>query len=425
MSDEAVTDPTFASQPPDTLSGFDHHVARVGWRAWANLGGLGVVIGLVLVWSIFGDIPTRVSGACIIMHPQGVSDVTADMAGRITALLVEPGATVAAGQEVAIVATPELAEKIQAARNRLADLDAVARTARAEAQRSRRLNDDSLEEQRGTLALRVESDRKRIAILEQQIEIDKRMRADGLITARAAAQTPLDLADARAGLEDTRRKLAEIDKRAADYARSAGGGLARIELQINEARRELAGLEAQDRSVTHLRSSVAGRVVEIKSGLDSAVRRDTPVLSIERFDAGGALEAVMYVSASDGKKISPRDAVEILPSHAHREEHGVMRASVSSTSPYPATPQGLLNTITNPELMRELAHGSATYAVRIALARNPAPAADAHNPYAWSAGAGSELQVSSGSLCQGEILVHHERPISLVLPIFRSTVNGG
>jgi HlyD family secretion protein len=97
---------------------------------------------------------------------------------------------------------------------------------------------------------------------------------------------------------------------------------------------------------------------------------------------------------------------------------------VKSTSAYPATPQGLTNTITNPELMRELARGTATYAVRIALTRDPAPAPEARNPYLWSAAAGRELPLSSGTLCQGEILVHHEKPISLVLPIFRSTVSG-
>jgi HlyD family secretion protein len=415
----------FPARVPGSLRSFDHHVARVSWRAWAALGGLGAVIAVVIAWSVLGDIPTRVAGSCIVMQPQGVSDVTADMAGQITAVLVQPGTMVAAGQEVAVVATPELSERIASARIHLADLDAQAQVARDEAQRSTRLNRDSLSEQRSALALRIEGDRKRIAILEQQMELDKRLRADGLITARAAAQTPLDLADARAGLEDSQRKLRDLDKRDADYARASGGSLSKLAMQISDARRELAGLEMQSRSVTHLRSPVAGRVVEIKAAVDSTVRRDTAVVSIERIDSGvGALEAVMYVSAADGKKISINDVVEITPGHARREEHGVLRASVKSTSEYPATPQGLMNTITNPELMRELARGTATYAVRIALSRDPSPLAQAGNPYLWSAAAGRQIPLTSGTLCQGEILVHHEKPISLVLPIFRSTVSG-
>jgi HlyD family secretion protein len=421
MKDEHQT----TGQLPAALRSFDQHVARVSWRAWANLLGLGIVIGIVIVWSIFGDIPTRVAGSCIIMHPRGVSDVTADMEGRVTALLVQPGERLAAGQEVAVVASPELFDRIQQARNRLSDLNAMAKLTHGEMQRSGKLSAESLAEQRSTLALRAESDRKRIRLLEQQMELDQRLRSEGLITKRAAAQTPLDLADARASLADTERKLQEVDKRATDFARSSGGNLARIDQQRGEAQRELAALEAQGQSVTRLRSPVAGRVVEVKTALNGAVKRDTPVLSIEPVDSeAGPLEAVMFVSAADGKKISVQDKVELLPTHARREEHGVLRAQVLSTSAYPSTPQGLLNTITNPELMRELAHGTATYEVRIGLQRNAAALAEARNPYLWSAAAGSSVPVSSGAMCQGEILVHHERPISLVLPIFRSTVSG-
>lgn len=421
MQDEQQT----GGQLPQALRSFDQHVARVSWRAWANLLGLGLVIAVVIVWSIFGDIPTRVAGSCIIMHPRGVSDVTADMEGRVTALLVQPGERLAAGQEVAVVATPALFDRIQQARNRLSDLDAMARLTHGEMQRSGQLSAESLAEQRSTLALRAESDRKRIRLLEQQMELDQRLRAEGLITKRAAAQTPLDLADARAALADTERKLKEVDKRATDFARSSGGNLARIDQQRAEAQRELAALEAQGESVTRLRSPVAGRVVEVKTALNGAVKRDTPVLSVEPVGSeAGPLEAVMFVSAADGKKISVEDKVELLPTHARREEHGVLRAQVLSTSAYPSTPQGLLNTITNPELMRELAHGTATYEVRIGLRRSADAQAGARNPYLWSAAAGSNVPVSSGAMCQGEILVHHERPISLVLPIFRSTVSG-
>ena len=164
--------------------------------------------------------------------------------------------------------------------------------------------------------------------------------------------------------------------------------------------------------------------MEVKAALDSAVKRDTPVLSIERLERNNdQLEAVMFVSAADGKKIAAGNIAEITPSHARREEHGYMRASVISASAYPATPQGLMNRITNPELMRELAHGTATYEVRIGL-QTAAAAGAARNPYAWSHSAGQSVEVSSGSLCRGQVLVRHERPISLVLPIFRSTVSG-
>ncbi len=123
----------------------------------------------------------------------------------------------------------------------------------------------------------------------------------------------------------------------------AGGTRSRLDLQLNEARRELAGLEAQSLSVTHLRSQVAGRVVEIRrpsTARCGATRGGQHRAGVDGGGNGGGLEAVMYVSASDGKKIAANDQVELVPRHARKEEHGVLRASVKSTSAYPATPQG-------------------------------------------------------------------------------------
>jgi HlyD family secretion protein len=415
-----------AKHLPEPLSSFDNQVARVSWMAWGALMLMAGVIALVVFWSVVGDIPTRVRGNCIIMHPQGVQDVTADMPGRVSALLVKPGSMVAAGQEIAVLATPDLFERIEAARAQVADLQAQVDTASEETRRSDQLSSDSLAEQRSTLAKNIESDQRRIRILEQQIDTNQRMRADGLITERAAAAALLDLDDARSSLADTRRRLAEVDKRGADFARTSTQRATRVVMQLSDAQRALDALLAQGQSVTHLRSQVGGRVIELKTAAGNLVRRDSPIASIERLDGpAGDLEAVMYVSAEDGKKIQAKDMVEIAPLHGRREEYGVMRARVLSASEYPATPRGLLNTIANPDLMQELAHGAAPYEVRIALNRSSTAAAGAVNPYIWTAAAGTRLPVSSGALCEGEILVRHERPLSLVLPIFRSTVSGG
>lgn len=410
-------------QPP-ALRDFDREVARVNWRAWAALGSLGAVIAGLIVWSVAGDIPTRVQGSCIIMHPAGVVDVTAEAPGRVAALLVHPGQNVEAGQEVAVIAAPELYERLLAAQQAVADREAEVQAVRADLGRSSTLSAQSLAEQREALALRQASDRKRIGVLEQQQELNQRLRGEGLVTARSLDAARLDLEDARSALAETTRKLAAIDKLATDYKRQSGASLATLEQRLADAIRARDVLVAQDQASTRLRARSAGRVVEVKAALYSAVKRDTPVLSIERLDrAGSELEAVMFVSAADGKKIAAGNIAEITPSHARREEHGYMRAKVVSASAYPATPQGLMNRLTNPELMRELAHGTATYEVRIGLQRSAADETG-RNPYAWSNDAGKAVDVSSGSLCKGQVLVRHERPISLVLPIFRSTVGG-
>lgn len=428
MSDHDATPNTSL---PASLRHFDDRVARVGWRAWAGLAGFGCAISAALVWSVVGDIPTRVRGNCIIMSPDGLADITADAPGRISQVLVKPGQAVVAGQELAQLSTPDLNERVQVARLHLADLEGSMRLLAEETKAQRQLAGKSLDEQGKALRQREQSDLKRIAIAEQQIDNTTRLRSEGLITARSAAAATLDLQDAQTALADTRRQLAALGKLSNDFERKQLDTEQRLSLQIDASRRELASLETQSESGGRLRSQVAGRVIEIKAAVGSLVKRGTPVLSIERQDLSGApLEAVMYVSAADGKKIAGGDQVQITLAHAAREEYGVLLAKVDSASAYPATPQGLQNTIANADLVRELAHGAAPYELRIGLLRaadapaNIATATAARNPYRWTNQAGSTLPLSGGALCAGEILVRHERPLSLVLPIFRSTVSG-
>jgi len=77
--------------PPSALVALEGESSAVGWQGWAGLAAAGLVIAAAVAWGIFGDVPTRVAGRCILMLPEGVADVTADASGRVTSLLVKTG----------------------------------------------------------------------------------------------------------------------------------------------------------------------------------------------------------------------------------------------------------------------------------------------------------------------------------------------
>lgn len=410
--------------PPPALLALEGEGSAIGWKGWAGLAAAGLIIAAAIVWGTFGDVPTRVSGRCILMLPEGVADVTADASGRVTSLLVKPGSMVAAGQQVATVATPELAERIENARTRVADLEASLAAARTQTRRSSSFNDVSLSEQLVLLEKQKEATLRKVAIAEQQAATNDVLREDGLITERGRLSARLDLEDARTALRDVDRRIGEAGKRRTDFLHRTTRDVTTLALAANDARRELDGLEAQSSEFTQVRTPVAGRVVEIKAAQGTLVKRDTPVIGVERMTQGGGgnLEALMFVSAADGKKIEKAAEVELIPEVTRREEHGVLRGHVAEISDYPSTPQGLLARIANPNLMRELAQGAAPFQVRILLKRASPPEPGAANPFEWSANAGRGVEISSGTLCQGEILVRHERPIGFVIPIFSSSL---
>jgi HlyD family secretion protein len=416
---------TDAPPVPDPLRQLENKAALVGWRAWVGLSCAGLVIAAAVVWGCLGDVPTRVSGRCILMFPEGVADVTAEAAGRVSSLQVKGGDVIIAGQEVATVAAPELAEQIDNARARVADLDAMLAAAQAQTQRSVSYSDVSLAEQMTLLERQEEATQRKLALAEQQVATSDLLRRDGLITEQAREGARLDLDDARNALRDVERRIAEAEKRRTDFLQHTTRDVTAIALQAHDARRELLALQAQSGEFTHVRSPVAGRVVEIKAAPGTLVKRDTPLFGVERSPtaASGDVEALMFVSAAEGKKIENGAEAEIVPEVARREEHGVLFGQVKQISDYPSTPQGLLARIANPTLMRELAGSAAPFQVRIRLKRAEAVDAAARNPYAWSAAAGPGVEISSGTLCQGEVLVLHERPIGFVIPIFRSALH--
>ncbi|HOW27321.1 MAG TPA: biotin/lipoyl-binding protein [Elusimicrobiota bacterium] len=110
---------------PEQLDTLMQVTSSRGWLAlWAICGLL--VLGLL--WSVFGRLPTTITGRAIIMPPTGVKDVYAPDGGFVTDILVKEGDVVQAGQVVAHLEQPDLREKIANSRK---ELEAKIRTLEA------------------------------------------------------------------------------------------------------------------------------------------------------------------------------------------------------------------------------------------------------------------------------------------------------
>jgi hypothetical protein len=161
-------------------------------------------------------------------------------------------------------------------------------------------------------------------------------------------------------------------------------------------------------------SPYAGRVLEIKAVEGGLVERGSPILSLEVADAS-PLEAVVYVPAAEGGNIRPGMGVQISPTTANREEFGFMLGQVGSVGDFPASRRGMLSRLGSEELVDALSSGDASIEVRVTLARDP----QTTSGYAWSSVQGPPMQIDSGTLCMAWIEISTQRPLDLVLPLFK------
>lgn len=131
----------------------------------------------------------------------------------------------------------------------------------------------------------------------------------------------------------------------------------------------------------------------------------------------GPDELAMFLPAVAGKQVRPGMPVEVSPSTAPPDNYGFLLGKVKAVSPFPSTEAGMLRLLDNQSLVQRFvaAAGDAPIEVDVALTL------DAGTPsgYKWSSSKGPSSPITSGTLATAQVVLGQQRPISLVLPVFR------
>lgn len=167
-------------------------------------------------------------------------------------------------------------------------------------------------------------------------------------------------------------------------------------------------------------SPQAGRVLEMRTTVGSVVNVGSPILSLEAPDqADKNVEAIIYVSAADGKKVRSDMTVEVTPATVKREEFGFIPGRVMSVTSWPVSKQGMLRTLGSEELTELFSSSGAVIEIRADLAKDP----NSPSGYKWSS-KGPDVTIDNGTLCTVQIVTEQRRPISLVIPMLKKMLAG-
>jgi len=386
-------------------------------NAWLALAPLGAIILLAIAWGWFGSIPTKASGKCILLNPTGVADVASAVSGRIIEIPVKIGDSVKQGQEVARVAQPELVDRIEKAEARLRELEGQGRVVESFSQRGEVLTVQTLQQNRTNLQRQLEAALARAHLAAERVTVQSKLLEEGLVTAQTVVTTEQEKVQAQLEAENLRNQIKQLELRQLESDKQSRSEVATIKTQISEARRNLDSLLEARKEAATIVSPYNGRIVELKAGPGMLINQGGAVLTVERAGAIGGLEAVIYLSAAEGKKVRPYMISQIVPSTVRREEHGFMLGKVSYVADYPATLQSMMLLLQNDGLVHDLAGDAAPIEVRATMLP-----ANNQSGYQWSSAAGAPVTLSSGTLCRAEIVIERQRPMSLVIPILRKSL---
>jgi HlyD family secretion protein len=254
---------------------------------------------------------------------------------------------------------------------------------------------------------------QRIEYLTQELENSNKLLAKGYTTRRTVEDRRLELMDTQQRRKDTQNEILKLRLQKTDLETLRDREIRASEDRRNEARRLVARLEGELGQNTQVLSPIDGQVIEVKVAPGSVLGVGTPVIAVQ---AGGTvLEAVVYIPADRGKSVTPGMEVRIEPSTVKREEYGTLIGTVVRVSEFPISPQGMLAVLQNDNLVKQFSRDGSPYA---AVARLEVDQ-QAVSGYRWAVGSGPPIRLTSGTLAKAEITTRKQRPLDLVVPIFK------
>lgn len=385
-------------------------------RGWLALWAMVAMAAAALLWGVFGSIPTEAMGEGILIRRGGVSDLVATGTGQVEQVTVGVGDEVKKGQVVARVRQEGISRQVEETKARIGSLDLEYRNLLRYAEEQKRLSERNRAQEKANLERTIATLERELSLLEERLANEKSLLQDGLVTKQTVLTTEQLLNASRDRLAQTRLDLSGLDLKRLESGQQLDQQIETQRAAQRDLDLKLRELEASLQESVAVISPYDGRVLELMADRGDLVNPGTAILSMEL--TSEELMAVLFVPASAGKQVQQGLVARISPSNVKREEYGFIVGKVVSAAEFPSTSRGMMRLLSNEELVVKLMKEGPPIQIDVALERDP----NTPTGFKWSSSRGPELEISSGTLASGSVIVREERPISLVIPKLRKSL---
>lgn len=442
-------------------------------KKWIPLAAIGSLIGVAIVWSVFGRIPITIAGQGVLVFPSKVVAVQSPSSGQILAMNIRPGDTVKKGQVLATIDQSELLKKLDLARQKLAQLQEQDRSANSLQSQRTVLDQGAIQQQRQaiqqslqatqsvtpilrekgleaiakdrlTLQERLQTTRHLLPTFKQRFELRQQLRQQGAVSGDAVLQAQQELLSNQTKVSEIESQLKQLDVKETDAQRQFLQNLNSVqELQaqlatldtklasqaeqdlvtaasrkqdIQDLKAEITQLELQLKGESQITSSFDGRVLEVSAVAGQNLEKGGQIGTIEAQDGSNQLVSVSFFPVSEGKKIQPGMELQVTPSTVKRERFGGIIAKVTTVSAFPVTKESASSVVGGAEILQ----GLTSEGPQIQVFAELQPDSSTASRFRWSSSKGPDAQVTSGTTASVRVKVEEQAPIAFVFPILRS-----
>ncbi len=395
----------------------DQLIKVTGPKAWIALLTVSLALSTGIAWAVFGKVKTKLNAVGVVLGGQ-VHEVVATSSGQLVKLKVAIGDKVKEGDIIAAIQQPELIQQIESAKAVLADRKLEMGKLMSYGSQGSQLEGELISQNRVSILGEIESEKKKLAFLNNQLESENNLLNKGLIVKSQVANTKQQIDASQNTIERLKSQMVETSNRKLNIGYDLQQKITLQNQRIAEAERNLQFISERYETQSNIRSSYSGEVVEVLTDAGVVVGAGTPLFKLKNQDEdklSNKLKGVLYIPSQDGKKIKKGMEAFVVPSTVQPQEFGFIKGKVTYISDFPITQQGMMNSVKNDQLAKGLLSSGPLFEVHVEFEKD----ADSFSGFKWTSAKGPEIAIKEGTSCMGKITIKQENPAAIVVPAFK------
>lgn len=396
----------------------DQLIQVVTPRAWIVANTVYIFLAFFILWSFFGSIPTQAESSGILLARGGdiYNAVAPAGSNRVERLLVKPGDVVNKGQPVVILLGPELNNQIQVAQTYLGLLQHKYARLSTEAAQKIAIHQKRTATQIAAEKRAIDNAQEKLQNLQELMAVRQQAFAKGIDTRQNVSQATEAYFNAKNAIESLNNQLLQLQITHDSFIDQWREQLRALEIKISDENRKLSDLTAQRDFSAHVLSPITGLVTHVNIAVGSTATSGASLVSIA--NQGKDLDALVYLPAKLGKQVKVGMRAQVTPTTVEKSEFGSIYGNVVQVAPFPATPEAILATLQNQDLVKKFTQQEPPIEVRIQLDADPKTV----SRLKWSSSLGPEQIITPGTLATALITVREQPPITLLIPTLKKLV---
>lgn len=386
-------------------------------KGWIALLTIVIALSTAIAWSFFGSVKTKLNVVGVLLGGE-IHEVVATSQGRLITLNVNIGDIIKEGDIIASLEQPDLSQQIEEVKAALKEREFDLQQLLSYGNQDTQLQGQLVQQQQSSIELQIQSEKKNLEFLSNQIETEKDLLKQGLITNSQVVNTQQQIEASKNAIERLKSQMVQTSSQKLNIGFDLQQKISVNKQRIAETERRLTHLLERYDVQTNIRSSYSGEVVEILTDAGIIVGQGTPLFKLKnqnRVIGDNKLRAVLYIPSKDGKKIKENMNALVVPSTVQPQEYGFMKGKVTYVSDFPITQKGMMMTVKNGQFVQEMLSMGALFEVHVEFEKDK----EAFSGFKWTSGKGPRIVINEGTSCMGKITVKSEPPATMVIPALK------